>query len=409
MRRGVGIAAFAGFLLISFSSLRLVYALPSPEVEQALSRALLLALLMGATWMGRASVENLRYLTFTGAMGALFYAAWQVPALSPSPYIDVFSSNTAAAEHLLAGRNPYSQVYKDIYRGFYDYGAGFLYFPGLLWVIAPVKALFGDIRYAGILGHFMGAAALVAVSKRRLKRPEAGWMAALLWAALPVQYFVFEQAWTDSILVGAIGVVLWVWAVRPNLRPGVLEGVLAFVFALKQHAFLPAIYVLQDLGSRDGVRKWGLRVALTGGISILFLLPFLLWDWDGFYRMTIASQLGASPRLDSLNWTSWLLANRAGSWGAIPQAAMSVLGIFLGAWVLFMGRAGRVRDPGRMAAALWLGYGFSFLFGKWAFCNYHYLLLYFLVWMIPNWEENAMRLMRVYLGVDENRTKVTHR
>src|SRR5206468_2446537 len=68
--------------------------------------------------------------------------------VSPAPSIDVYTNITLAIDYFLAGKNPYSQPYPDIYAGHGLAPPIFPYWPGLLYFVTPFRALFGDYRYA---------------------------------------------------------------------------------------------------------------------------------------------------------------------------------------------------------------------------------------------------------------------
>ena len=347
---------------------------------------LFLALALGSVW-----VWLPRYTWLCEAAIVLkFLLALRIPAISPAPGIDVFVNNTQGVDYFLAGLNPYSQAYVDIYGGRYGYEPGFLYFPGLLLILAPFRVLFGDIRYAGILAHYVGCFVLSRLGGRSTASQSYARIAALLWAFLPVQHFVFEQAWTDPLLVGGIGLVLWVGQ-HPRLNSSRWVTFLSgFTLTLKQYAFPPLFYI----GFRDMLRARallpGIRRVLHGFIPLASLaIPFLLLDADGFFKMTVLSQVSSPSRLDSMNWTSWWLT-QGGHWPAAAQVVLSGAGMGIGA--LLIARGGGAPPENRMhavTAALYVGYGFSFLFGRWAFCNYHYLLLFFLVALLTPGKGNV--------------------
>jgi len=99
--------------------------------------------------------------------------------------------------------------------------------------------------------------------------------------------------------------------------------------------------------------------------------------------MTVLSQVASPPRLDSMNWTSWWLT-QGGQWPAAVQVVLSGVGIGIGALWMARRKEDAREDPMHaVAAALYVGYGFSFLFGRWAFCNYHYLLLFLILFLVP--------------------------
>ncbi|CAN0600457.1 unnamed protein product, partial [Laminaria digitata] len=117
----------------------------------------------------------------------------------------------------------------------------------------------------------------------------------------------------------------------------------------------------------------GLRVLLGGGaVGALLLLPFIVWDADGLWRMTIVVPLGQAPRLDALTFVAMAQREWAVAWPGVGTTLLYAT--VLAGLVLQLIRAGRA--DGRVVPAVrWLGamavlYGVVFLFGKQAFCNY---------------------------------------
>lgn len=302
---------------------------------------------------------------------ALLVAEVLVPLISPKPFIDVWVNNTAAVDHFLKGNNPYSQIYPDIYGGAYDYKPGFLYFPGLLFWLAPFRAIFGDIRYGFVFANLLIALGTLGLSRRLKVSEPMGWCLAILWLSFPVTYFVLEQAWIDTILAALAVLTLWCVEEKKWVLSGVCMGA---AFAVKQYGFviglMAVLQIYRDAGPSG--MKSAARSAVAAAVTFaVAVLPFALMDWAHFYGSTIGDHSNAGVRLDAYNATIFLA--REFQW-MIPDVArilISAGGIALGAFWVF-----RNKKPGlaESAAAMFAGYGFAFLFGKWAFCNYHYLL-----------------------------------
>ena len=98
------------------------------------SAAALLALTaaFAATACPRSSCGMWVKVAIGSAAACLMAARFMVPIASPAPVIDVFWINTWAVNDFLHGKNPYSQVYPDIYKGHYGYQPGFTYWPSYL-------------------------------------------------------------------------------------------------------------------------------------------------------------------------------------------------------------------------------------------------------------------------------------
>ena len=304
---------------------------------------------------------------------ALTLAHVLIPFASPHPVIDVFTSNTAGADHLLAGRNPYSQTYDDIYRGHYDYPPGIPYFPATLEWMAPFRGLLGDIRYGLLASTVLSALALAWATSRAgrvtLLPPALG----ALWLAFPVSLFVLEQSWVDPILAMATGVMAVALQSRRYLFAGLLLG---FACAVKQPALLIAVPTLAWVLGAGGKRAGAMMV---GGAFVAFALlvgPLLATEPEGFLRMTLRVPLSQAAR-DSFTLVS--LGAQIGIGGAarigalIAAAATIAIAVF--AFVQGRGRQ-RLADWANLVFATHV---FAFLFGKQAFCNYYALAAYFLL------------------------------
>ena len=303
-----------------------------------------------------------------GAVLALLIAQILVPLISSHPWIDVWVNNTAAVDHFLKGVNPYTQNYPDIYKGTYDYKPGFLYFPGLLFWLAPFRALFGDIRYGFVFANLLVAIGTMGLAKKLKVAEPVRWLLALLWLSFPVTFFVLEQAWIDTILAALAILTFWCVEEKKWVLSGICVGA---AFAVKQYGFIIGALALLQIYRNAGLKN-SLRMAAAAAITFLVVVcPFMIWDWERFYASTIGDHTSAGVRMDAYNATIYLA--RTYNW-LIPdflRMAISGGGILLGMWLVF-----RNRRPGlaESATGMFAAYGFAFLFGKWAFCNYHYLL-----------------------------------
>jgi len=92
--------------------------------------------------------------------------------------------------------------------------------------------------------------------------------------------------------------------------------------------------------------------------------------------MTIGGQIASAVRMDAYNATIFLAREFHWLMPAILRFAFGAAAVVVGVWLA-------ARKPGaslaRSATGLFTAYGGAFLFGKWAFCNYHCLLASFLL------------------------------
>ncbi len=316
--------------------------------------------------------QNKRFEALNWALVAIAMLSWiAVPYFSPSPHIDVFSSNTSAVDYLFKGENPYSGAYSDIYAGEFDYKAGFLYWPGLLSFLSIGKFFGGDIRYGLILAKWLFAAALFLVFRSRLKLHSSRLPLLVgIWVTMPVNLFVIEQSWTDMALLACFGGILYF----VNRNRYLLAYVCAAVAcSVKQYGAVFAIFLfLEDFKNQRDLKGAVLRYCVFLVSLALILAPFVLWNPSAFFDMTILNHINPSPRYDAFNitsllWNKYQIATSAGF-----KSGMSLLGFIFAAWVQWNSKS--LMPAARWALACFIAFSFSFLFGKYAFCNYYYFL-----------------------------------
>lgn len=287
---------------------------------------------------------------------------------SPSPHIDVFTFAQEAANYLQNGLHPYTQPYKDIYAGAYDYAPGYTYWPTTILVQFPFHLIFNEVRGAQLVADVGFAGLLFVIATRAGRERLEAALIGLLWLAFPASLFVLEQAWVDTFLLtfGAGFLLLamgrrWIWA-------GVVLG--AFC-AIKQYTiFFALLALVLALRDREPMRAAWRMVAATTVTFFAITLPFALTGWDFFLERTVLMPLRIAMRPDALTLVAW--AKLQGF--ELPGAISGV--IYLLATALAVWRVARA--PGDLArghfalSCAWL-YGIVFLLGKQAFCNYYAL------------------------------------
>lgn len=316
-------------------------------------------------------------------LGLLVAAKGLTLAASPSPHVDVFTGSQAAVEHLLSGSNPYSQSYPDIYGGYYDYRAGYPYWPGwLLWSAgwtAVVPAVW-DVRVSLVAAEVISALCIAGLGRQLGLGWRGGAVAGLAWLAFPVGLFTLEQAWVDPLLVAAIAGAIWAATARRPLLAGLLLG---YACATKQYAIFPTLFVLIFIGRTLGWR--GVIRFSAGGLASFaaLMMPFVAWDWEGLYRNTLQTPLSLSPRPDALTVPAFFAQ------GVSPSDTAALAGIYapfrwlgLGLLVLVIVWTLKGVDqltPRHLFAAIAVSLGFLLLFAPQAFCNYYYFLSFFVL------------------------------
>jgi hypothetical protein len=299
----------------------------------------------------------------------LLLGAWVIEH-SPSPRIDVFTVQRDGIAGLLAGHNPYSLTFPDIYGatspyyppGFVVDGRlqfGFTYPPQSLLLGVPGAVLAGDFRYSQLVALTV-AGGLMAATQRTL----VGFLAAALLLFSPRTFFVIEQSWTDTYVVALLAVLVFC-AVRAPRAVGVALG----LFLVSKHYLflaLPMLWLLRHQLGRGRRLAITLLTAFVVGAAIT--LPLALRDFPAFWHNLVTVQTQMPFRLDSLSFTA-ALARLTG------QPFSSTLGFL--AWLV--GAAVALRrcpaTPAGFSAGLTLSYFAFFAFNRQAFCNYYFFIL----------------------------------
>ena len=301
--------------------------------------------------------------------------------LSPDPGIDVFQSNALGVKYFLHGLDPYSQKYPDIYHGQFDYHPGFLYWPGGLLLQAFSKLICGDIRAVLVLAWWL-APLFFPKTHPHLSAVRK------IWWFVPFIPYALEQAWLDPLLSVAGAITLWAMM---NRRWCIMALAIALSCSVKQYGFIIGLFPLCALAKE---REWKsfAKVGL-GAFAVLLVVfgPFLIWDARGFLSMTVDEQLSAATRSDSLNFTSFWVRAFGNPFPAWAQLLMTLYGFALAAFHVV-----RNYTPGRLAviAESWvMSFGFAMLFGKFAFCNYYWLFISFLILTVAFKQSPEVELM----------------
>lgn len=342
-----------------------------------LGALLLLALRFQKRPAGRAGA----YLALAGIVGLLVWVRWLVLWASPQPHIDVWTSSVDAVKYFLDGRNPYTQQYRDIYGGAYDYIPSFPYLPGYLFWATGFAAIFRgdhDVRISLVVAELITSGLLFGLLRSLKVERLPALIAVALWLAWPIDLFVLEQAWIDPLLLMAFAGAAWALSARRWALAGLAFG---FACGVKQYAapgVLLALPYVWRLGGKKGLQ----RFALAGvGVVAALLLPFLIASPERFIKYALFSWADALPRLDSMSFSAWLaqtlldtktpaeLTSFYRAFTPIAPAALALTGWW--AWK----REATMRV---VLAATGACYGVLFLFAKQAFCNYYYFLSFFI-------------------------------
>jgi hypothetical protein len=387
----LALGGFGGLTVLARETFPSSRASPEHTWEPLLAVALLLCLVLGLTTMPGSFVQGPAYrvvqavvnLVLIGAVGstflrrapafrscrAVFFVAvvagfglrLAMLAVSPSPRIDVFVQFQESAQRLLAGLNPYTVPFSDVYQGTRDYGyhtSGYAYPPANLLLQTVAYGLAGDIRYGCI-----AAEVVVAIALYRVARPTPGRLAPMLVVLLflfhPRGLYVIEQGWTEPFIAGTFALFLWLRDRKPESAwPAAAYG---YMLSLKQYL----VYFVLHLFMIERRPKALAAAAATG---FLTLVPFLVWNPVSLYTNGVMFQLETPFRPDGLTVVTLLyrlFGFTAGKWLA------ALVGLGVGGYTYW-----RFRGLGLVGylLAVTLTTFAIFLFGSQAFCNYYYLV-----------------------------------
>jgi hypothetical protein len=293
-------------------------------------------------------------------------------------YMDVRYFQQRGSQYLLAGQNPFSGKYINLYEPgapFYGPGivdrdnnltVGFPYPPISLLMVLPAEVLKFDLR----LIH-LAAIALSALLMALARPGKVGAMTAVLFLLTPKTGTILEIGWTEPLLVLTFSIAMFS-AIRCRRA---LPYALGIFLSTKQYAILalPLFPLLSGLENRRG------RIALMTKACLLAIainLPFILWDPHAFFRSVVQFQFLQPFREDALSIAA--LISRTHHGYQLPMF-VSLL-VILPAYAESFRRS--PRTPAGFAAALTLVCLLFFAFSKQAFCNYYYFTIATAFWAV---------------------------
>lgn len=319
--------------------------------------------------------QNKLILLLKAALALLFINKLLTLITSPTPHIDVFTSNTDAAQFLLQGLNPYKQTYKDIYSGLYDYAPGLVYWPGSLLWQSLSYFLVKDVRGIFIMSDLVSLFFILKILKQWGHDRFWSLSLSLLWFSFPIHNFVLEQGWVDPLLVSTVLAAFYFFKRQNMMLLGLALGMNA---SIKQYGIYCSFFMGLSLLNQKRFKDF-LKLFLSAFMTFLLIMgPFLVSGFEEFRHMTVTVPLSQAFRWDSLNICA-LLFNE---FKIMPGPKLFILGPILGMifGLGFFIKNRHLPEVG-VCGGLFFLYALTFLFGKQAFCNYYYFLAIF-VWYL---------------------------
>jgi len=280
--------------------------------------------------------------------------------------IDVWFFQQRGAGLLIAGQNPYSSDYENIYgstTAFYSDKTlrnnrivSFTYPPLTLLLGLPAK-LTGDVRWSLLMAVAGASAFMIGLLRKNGFSP--GHPLELVVAAFlfhPRAYFLIEQAWTEPYV--ALGAAATVWALSTGSATA-LWLCLALLLSAKQYAVL----LFPPLWRSERMRL--VDIALAAAAAAAIALPFFLWAPGPFFEGVVVLQFGQPLRPEALSVLA-AVAQRTGI--ILPSVIGFLAAAFVTALVCWRVR-GDVSKSVLGGAAVFLAF---FAFNKQAFFNYYW-------------------------------------
>jgi len=228
------------------------------------------------------------------------------------PGIDVYVHLKEAVEYFFAFKNPYSNIYTQIYSPekikhlYYDDPVFLKYVPfqsapPATIALSAIGALLGDIRMTGAILFCMCPLLIRNICSQIFPTfsDNTHKMMAFIPLAFPAQLHLIFFAWTDMNL--GFFLILFIYFFI-NKKPVASYAALGVFLSLKQYSVIYLIPFLFIMNIKD----WRLYL-VTGGIVILPLAFYASWDYNGFIDSIILYELKQPFREASISIAVLLL------------------------------------------------------------------------------------------------------
>ena len=250
------------------------------------------------------------------------------------------------------------------------YESGYTYWPFYL-VCSVLPRLLGDIRILTVISTALTVLFLILIA-RKFGRITECLSAVVFLLALPGSYFITEQAWIDGLLLVILSFMSYCVLTH---RWSMSAIALACFISTKQYgvlAVLPTfIFWIRCLGLKKAINL-SLCTAFT---AIIIFLPFLISDFDSFFKNSVKILAILPQRFDS---------------SSIPSlykyfTGMEIQGnVLIASYLLIIAFFACLQWKSQQLIRSWLmtiafTYGWIFIMGKQAFANYHHFALSVLI------------------------------
>jgi hypothetical protein len=181
----------------------------------------------------------------------------------------------------------------------------------------------------------------------------------LLFLFHPRALFVLEQAWTEPLIIGGLGLAVWLWHTQ---RRDIAAAVFGFTLGLKQYLAIITLHFL--LLER---RPRALFIAIMAGVAAF--VPFLLLDAQALWKNGLWLVVGMPFSKAAL--TAMTAVHRWTGW--VPNHLLSgIVGAFAAVAIPFVLR--RADPLPRYLLSITGTLFATFFLGAKSFGNYYYLI-----------------------------------
>lgn len=316
--------------------------------------------------------DRLNTLVLAGGVISIFIGYFLILKVSPSPHIDVFTILSKAADLFWTHKNPYNFLYEDIYGGAYTYQPRLGYWPIVAYLCTAGKLIAGDVRFAYILMHLMTGWGIYLLGKQAGLDFQTRLLGVLVWFTFPVSFFVFEQTWTEIIILPFLAFFAYFASQQKWLLAGVMAGLAC---SSKQYMIIFAVFSVLFVWRNAGHKKAAMFVLVASFTTLSTMLLFLVWDLRLFLERTVFEILRYDVRTDSLSWIAFFINRLHRPFPFFPLLCIKGVLFITALFVIFRKKNPTVSDLFLSQVILFAG---VFLFARQAFCNYYYYLSFVL-------------------------------
>lgn len=298
------------------------------------------------------SVKRIWFYMFSIAIALRLLMIWS----SPNPIIDVFAYLKFGALHFLSGNNPYSmilpQMYKNVVFDYYGYP------PGTLLLTTPFVWLFKDPRYTFAAAEILTAFLILKINNGKLNK----YYFSLMLLYNPMSLYVLEQSYMETLAILLLTLSIWLISKKKFLISAVIFGI---ALSTKQYLvfLIPLFYRL--INKESQVFRLSI-MAFAIFVCSAVILPFFIWNQSDFTHDVVTLQFSYPIRYEGLTFFS--LSHR---FGMDFNPLISGVAITISFILIYFRR--KIAIPSFFYLSSLLFFSF-FIFNKWAFVNYYYLI-----------------------------------